>query len=126
MVHGTPQCRTSKDPLLPGLGQPECHLGVVFLVETQLWHSPIHTMGRRQHPVSLDEGPAAGVMPPAAGVILQGDLGGTETWGVSAGAGGVRPRESPVTREGPTWDGHACERASVPPTTRCVPRRPSS
>lgn len=38
-------------------------------------HSPIHAMGCCHHPVSLDEGPSAGVMPVATGVVLEGDLG---------------------------------------------------
>lgn len=45
--------------------------------------SPIHAVGCRHHPVSPDEGPSAGVMPAATGVILEGDLGKeeSETWG---------------------------------------------
>lgn len=58
-------------------------------------HSPIHAMGCCHHPVSLDEGPSAGVMPVATGVVLEGDLGRggrmRNTAGVSPyGPGGLR------------------------------------
>ena len=41
--------------------------------------SPVYAVGCCQHPVPLDEGPSAGVVPAASGVILEGDLGGNST-----------------------------------------------
>lgn len=56
-----------------------------FLVENGIFvrggrgpraRSPVHAVGRRHHPLLLDQGPSAGVVPAATVVILQGDLGG--------------------------------------------------
>lgn len=85
-------------------------------------HSPIHAMGCCHHPVSLDEGPSAGVMPVATGVVLEGDLGRggrtRNTGGVSPyGPGGLRPPWNLPADPGKDPPGRA-RRAPVPRSHR--------
>lgn len=53
--------------------------------------SPVHAVSCCHHPVPLDQGPSAGVVPAAAVVILQGDLGGDTVRGEAWGSPQVAP-----------------------------------
>lgn len=81
--------------------------------------SLVHAVGGGHHPVPLDEGASAGVVPAAAGVILEGDLGRGRGRGRGLSAQGPGARRAPGSPVGPRQDSPGrARRASAPRSHR--------